>query len=78
MIWVKLALPPDVPIAAGDNILRCELTVLGRVPFMGDVGVRSGKAVRVCSKSPMLWSVSVVACTETDPVFAPVSRRSIN
>ena len=30
-------------------------------------------ALRVCSKSPMLWSVSVVACTETDPGTSPRS-----
>ena len=29
--------------------------------------------LRVCSKSPMLWSVSVVACTETDPGTSPRS-----
>ena len=33
----------------------------------------SGTIVRVCSKSPMLWSVSVVACTETDPGTSPRS-----
>ena len=30
-------------------------------------------SLRVCSKSPMLWSVSVVACTETDPGTSPRS-----
>src|SRR5208337_338999 len=30
-------------------------------------------ALRVCSKSPILWSVSVVACTETDPGTSPRS-----
>ena len=29
--------------------------------------------LRVCSKSPMLWSVSVVACTEIDPGTSPRS-----
>ena len=29
--------------------------------------------LRVCSKSLMLWSVSVVACTETDPGTSPRS-----
>src|SRR5271165_2172489 len=33
----------------------------------------SRAALRVCSKSPMLWSVSVVACTETDPGTSPRS-----
>src|SRR5271166_4662137 len=31
------------------------------------------RELRVCSKSPMLWSVSVVACTETDPGTSPRS-----
>ena len=34
---------------------------------------RIAHPLRVCSKSPMLWSVSVVACTETDPGTSPRS-----
>ena len=36
-------------------------------------GVGRTLTLRVCSKSPMLWSVSVVACTETDPGTSPRS-----
>ena len=38
-------------------------------PVQGHTSYR----LRVCSKSPMLWSVSVVACTETDPGTSPRS-----
>ena len=37
------------------------------------IGFEHLNYVRVCSKSPMLWSVSVVACTETDPGTSPRS-----
>ena len=51
------------------------------IPMAEARGFRSGGnwvtdssvGLRVCSKSPMLWSVSVVACTETDPGTSPRS-----
>jgi len=51
------------------------LAVTAAVATLGpEIGAATAvSSLRVCSKSPMLWSVSVVACTETDPGTSPRS-----
>ena len=73
---------PAIPCGTAPSSKKSEVFPTGRVVAWPPNAQRASPTqciefktirLRVCSKSPMLWSVSVVACTETDPGTSPRS-----